>query len=92
MCEALIALCIWEMGMWFDNFGKCSVMKSIRRSTEFISLLAHHLPLSPSTCVQGYPWVLGQNEVHTGEIVTLTTREDVVASHNMLPIMCVAAG
>jgi len=36
---------------------------------------------------QGYPWVLGQKEIHAGQVMTLTTREDAVADHNLLPIM-----
>ncbi|KAF5827684.1 cytosolic pyruvate kinase [Dunaliella salina] len=36
---------------------------------------------------QGYPWVLGRKDVHAGEVMTLTTREDAVADHNLLPIM-----
>ena len=28
---------------------------------------------------QGYPWVLGRNEVKAGQQITITTREDVQA-------------
>lgn len=35
--------------------------------------------------------MLGHNEVHTGQVITLTTREDAVATDNLLPIMCVRA-
>eukprot|EP00967_Tisochrysis_lutea_P101959 scaffold153262_cov18-Tisochrysis_lutea.AAC.3 len=44
---------------------------------------------TPLIFVHGYPWVLGQKEIHAGQVMTLTTREDAVADHNLLPIMCV---
>lgn len=36
---------------------------------------------------QGYPWVLGRNEIKTGQRINLTTREDAVADESTLPIM-----
>lgn len=36
---------------------------------------------------QGYPWVLGRNEVEAGQKITITTRADAVASESLLPIM-----
>jgi len=36
---------------------------------------------------QGYPWVLGRNEVSAGQKMIITTREDAVATETLLPIM-----
>lgn len=36
---------------------------------------------------QGYPWVLGRNDVEAGQTIVITTREDAVADANTLPIM-----
>ncbi len=36
---------------------------------------------------QGYPWVLGRNEIKVGQRIVITTREDAVADENTLPIM-----
>ncbi|GAX81789.1 hypothetical protein CEUSTIGMA_g9217.t1 [Chlamydomonas eustigma] len=36
---------------------------------------------------QGYPWVLGRNEVATGQKLIITTKEDAVADEKTLPIM-----
>uniref|UniRef100_A0A7S0RHC8 Pyruvate kinase n=1 Tax=Chlamydomonas leiostraca TaxID=1034604 RepID=A0A7S0RHC8_9CHLO len=36
---------------------------------------------------QGYPWVLGRNEVQAGQSITITTRPEVVATESILPIM-----
>ena len=36
---------------------------------------------------QGYPWVLGRNEIKAGQRINLTTREDAVADESTLPIM-----
>jgi hypothetical protein len=43
--------------------------------------------LPPCTHAQGYPWVLGRNEVAAGQVITITTRPDAVASESVLPIM-----
>ncbi len=37
--------------------------------------------------MQGYPWVLGRNEVAAGARLTITTRADAVATETLLPIM-----
>jgi hypothetical protein len=50
--------------------------------------------LSPSLTQvndQGYPWVLGRNEVAAGQKIIITTRDGAVASESVLPIMCVHA-
>ena len=36
---------------------------------------------------QGYPWVLGRNEVQAGQQIVITGRPDAVASETVLPIM-----
>lgn len=54
--------------------------------TSFCSHLSPHLmapPWLPSsqyeTNDQGYPWVLGRNDVVAGQKITITTRPDAVA-------------
>lgn len=67
----------------------CSMRCVVRLLLPTPAAFAHAPPLAalafPS--LQGYPWVLGQNEVTVGQTITLTTRPDAVATKDLLPIM-----
>jgi hypothetical protein len=75
--------------LWCCTTAKGSLFQLIMKKPAHItSLTLPVLPCPPPS--QGYPWVLGRNEVAAGQVITITTRPDAVASESVLPIMWVA--